>query len=83
MAGAKRLENIKDKSVVNINEHKEDRSLSRYFNILSFNDLIREANDTISEINGGELTKATKKKSLFLLKEFKLRLKAHMTEEIL
>ena len=69
------MKDINKLNLINIDDLKERRSLKSYYDVLSFNELIQEANHTISELNEGDLTNEKTRRTLVLLDEFKKRLK--------
>lgn len=56
-------------------EKKENDSLSRYFKVLSFSELIDETTHIIEELNRSGTTEEIIKRSKLILKELGLRLK--------
>lgn len=58
-----------------LNDKKENDSLSRYFKVLSFSELIDETTQLIEELNREGSTEEIIKKSKMILKELGVRLK--------
>jgi len=65
------LENAKAQKAAEV----ENDSLSRYFQVLSFSELLEETSQLIEELNKKGSTKEIINKSKLLLKEFGLRIK--------
>lgn len=57
------------------NDLKESESLSRYFKVLSFSELLNETTQIIEELNSKGGTEEVIKRSKLILKEMGLRLK--------
>ncbi len=61
-------------SLISLTDWRHSAELKNYLNVLSFHELIQEAEETIKELNNSPLTKDAIQKAKMLLREYSLRL---------